>query len=122
MQKPDRVHDGRTLGDGGEPRPPGSLPKYVVEAVTPRTVPELRALAAWAEDLAACREQRPIEVDEAEELVEVDEDNDEGAGAQVIKKVPCGKDCNGCPHGPYEYRVQRQGETLNWEYIGPVDS
>ena len=26
----------------------------------------------------------------------------------------------GCPHGPYEYRVHRDGKQLTWEYIGPV--
>ena len=32
-----------------------------------------------------------------------------------------GKECNGCPHGPYEYRVHREGKDLKWEYIGPVE-
>lgn len=39
----------------------------------------------------------------------------------VIKKIPCGKDCNGCPHGPYEYEVQRDGDKLKWDYIGAVE-
>ena len=77
-------------------------------------------LASWAEDLAEHREQRPIEADDKEELVEV-EDNDDTAGTKVVKKVPCGKDCDGCPHGPYEYRVHRDGKNLKWEYVGPIN-
>lgn len=111
-----------TIADGGKPIPPESVPKYVREGVENQDASTLREIAAWAEQLADYREQRAIEVDEDEELVEVGEDDDdEPSGTQVIKKVPCGKECNGCPHGPYEWRVTREGKDLNWEYIGPVD-
>lgn len=109
------------ITDGGKPIPPESIPKYVCEGVENQDASTLREIAAWAEELADYREQRPIEVDEDEELVEVGDD-DGPAGTPVIKKVPCGKECNGCPHGPYEYRAKRQGKDLDWEYIGPVDS
>ena len=35
--------------------------------------------------------------------------------------IPCWQP-NGCPHGPYGYRVHRDGKKLKQEYIGPVDS
>ena len=110
--------------DGGRPIPPESIPKYVREGVENQDASTLRELAGWAEALAEYREQRPIEVEGDEELVEVGgEGSDDGSGGtQVIKKVPCGKECNGCPHGPYEYRVHRDGKKLKWEYIGPADS
>lgn len=111
------------LADGGKPIPPESIPKYVREGVENQDVPTLRAIAAWAVDLADYREQRPIEVNDDEELVEVGEGDDGGSdGTQVIKKVPCGKECNGCPHGPYEYQVTREGKDLDWDYLGPVDT
>jgi hypothetical protein len=103
-----------------EPVAPASIPEYVREGVERQDASTLRELAAWAEELAEYREQRPIEADDEEELVEV-EDDDDTAGTKVVKKVPCGKDCDGCPHGPYEYRVHRDGKKLNWEYVGPVD-
>ena len=28
-------------------------------------------------------------------------------GSLVSKLVPCGKNCNGCPHAPYLYKVSR---------------
>lgn len=109
------------ITDGGKPIPPESIPKYVREGVENQDVSTLREIGMWAEELADYREQRPIEIEEDEKLVEVGED-EESAGTRVIKKVPCGKECNGCPHGPYEYRAKRQGKDLDWEYIGPVDS
>jgi hypothetical protein len=89
------------LTDGGEPVAPSSIPKYVHEGVEAQDSKTFRDLARWAEALAEYREQRPIEVENDEELVEVDE-TDESGGTTVVKKVPGGKDCGGCPHGPYE--------------------
>ena len=39
-------------------------------------------------------------------------------GSLVSKLVPCGKNCNGCPHGPYLYRVSRVNGKIVWEYLG----
>jgi hypothetical protein len=39
-------------------------------------------------------------------------------GCVVVKLVPCGKNCSGCPHGPYAYRVTKQGGKQHWEYLG----
>lgn len=109
------------LTDGGtsEPVAPASIPKYVREGVKAQDASTLRDLAAWAEELAEYRESRPIEVEDDEALVEVGE-TDESGGTTVVKKVPCGKDCGGCPHGPYEYTVHREGKKLVWEYEGPA--
>ena len=42
----------------------------------------------------------------------------EYGGTLVVKRVPCGKNCRGCPHGPYAYRVKREGEHVKWRYLG----
>jgi hypothetical protein len=39
-------------------------------------------------------------------------------GSIVPKLVPCGKNCKGCPHGPYLYKVSRVKGKLVWEYLG----
>lgn len=39
-------------------------------------------------------------------------------GCLVLKLVPCGKDCNGCPHGPYAYQVTKVGGKQIWKYLG----
>ena len=42
-------------------------------------------------------------------------------GCYVVKYVYCGKNCSGCPHGPYLYRVYRSGGKQHWEYLGRAD-
>ena len=56
------------------------------------------------------------ELDIDGEVIDVDTDGENSARVKVM--YPCGNDCSGCPHGPYEYQVQRDGEDLNWEYAG----
>ena len=122
MANSERTHEPNRIADGGKPSAPASVPKYVREGVEAQDTPTLREIAAWCEELADYREQRSIEVDDEEELVDVENGGgDESVGTTVIKKVPCGKEnCSTCPHGPYEYRVYRVGKDLKWEYIGPV--
>ena len=43
-------------------------------------------------------------------------------GSIISKLVPCGKQCNGCPHGPYLYRVYRKDGKTIWEYLGAKKS
>ncbi|MFA9427018.1 hypothetical protein [Natronorubrum sp. A-ect3] len=42
----------------------------------------------------------------------------------MIKKVSCGKDNCKCQrgelHSPYNYVVRRKGDSLKWDYKGPV--
>ncbi|RLG81247.1 MAG: hypothetical protein DRO40_10020 [Thermoprotei archaeon] len=42
----------------------------------------------------------------------------EHGGCIVVKFVPCGKHCSGCPHGPYKYRVVKIGGKQHWFYLG----
>jgi hypothetical protein len=108
-----------------EPLPPEAIPNYIVDGIDRQDQSTLHAIEEYArqrrEYLAALEQQALDEeelTDEGEQLVDVE---DEDSGTVVIKKVPCGKDCNGCPHGPYKYVVSREGSSLNWEYRGPVD-
>jgi len=41
-----------------------------------------------------------------------------GHGTTVVKLVPCGKHCSGCPHGPYAYRVTKVNGKQVWKYLG----
>ena len=41
-------------------------------------------------------------------------------GSIVVKRIPCGKNCSGCPHGPYAYRVVRVDGKQKWIYLGKV--
>lgn len=39
-------------------------------------------------------------------------------GCHVVKMVRCGKNCRGCPHGPYLYRVTKVNGRQVWKYLG----
>lgn len=53
---------------------------------------------------------------ETGEVLSVDPSGEHSA--RVKKMVPCGNDCSACPHGPYTFQVDRDGDELSWEYIG----
>ncbi len=108
-----------------DPTPPEEIPVYIIEGIDRQDQETLAAIEAYARERRRyldAAEQRDLEeedlTDSDEELLEVEES---GRGTVVIKKVPCGKDCSGCPHGPYKYVVSREGNELNWEYKGRVE-
>lgn len=100
---------------------PLQLPGYLVDPIRKTSSENLEmVIAVAAKELQERNsvEEKEIEAGEGEEIVEVQKQS--SGPTTVIKNVPCGKECNGCPHGPYEYAVQRDGDDLEWEYIGPV--
>lgn len=66
----------------------------------------LRGLAAW-KDWDLSEDEIRDAASEDETVADVQEGS---SGTIVTKKIPCGKDCSGCPHGPYEYRAYRDGD------------
>jgi hypothetical protein len=105
------------------PERPEEIPTYIVDGLERQDPETLREIATYAELLARHREREisrdELEdaVGEGEELESVQEESD-GKGVVVKKRIPCGKDCNGCPHGPYEYRAYREGDQVKTEYLG----
>ena len=107
-----------------EPEPPDVIPAYIADGIARQDRETLAAIEDYAqarreylETLAAQSVDETALADSDEELVDVEESQE---GTVVIKRVPCGKDCSGCPHGPYKYIVRREGEHLKWTYKGPV--
>ena len=41
-----------------------------------------------------------------------------GSMTYRLEKVSCGKNCKGCPHGPYWYAYWREGGKTRSKYIG----
>ena len=90
-----------------EPTTPDAIPDYIVTGIDRQDQETLEAIETYArqrrEYLEAAERGELDEEDLAdsdEELLDVEESE---GGTVVIKKVPCGKDCGGCPHGPYKY-------------------
>jgi len=109
------------MSDATEPpEPPGEIPQYVADGVRRQDKETLRLIQEYAQNLINWLET-PVDVEEAvdedEELVDVQETS--RGGALVEKEIPCGKNCGGCPHGPYLYRVYREGDKVKTEYLGP---
>lgn len=107
------------------PTPAAELPAYVSDPIERQDPERLEAIREYVDELLAyhrAMEAQDLDeelADEDEEIVDVDDDSSDGT--IVTKKVPCGKDCDGCPHGPYDYRVKRVGDSLEWEYLGRSD-
>ena len=106
------------------PPAPEGLPQYLAEGVPKQDDTDLCALRRWIDDVLEYRQDvaaEDIDADEGESIEAVEESS---GGTVVIKKVSCGKDSCKCQsgelHGPYKYVVRRQGDSLNWDYRGPV--
>ena len=107
-----------------EPEPADSIPAYVVDGIDRQDTATLEAIEEYArarrEYLEALEARELAEDDIADDGEEVVDVEDGSNGTVVVKKVPCGKDCDGCPHGPYKYVVRRNGDSLEWDYKGPA--
>lgn len=107
-----------------QPPAPDLLPQYIAEGVPKQDDQSLHALRNWIDNLLAYRQDvaaEDIDASDGETIEAIDKSSD---GTVVIKKVSCGKEncrCqSGSLHGPYRYIVTRHGDSLSWEYKGPV--
>jgi len=106
------------------PSAPDALPQYLAEGVPKQDNADLRVLQNWIDDLLKYRRDvaaEDIDAGKSESIKAVEESS---RGTVVIKKVSCGKNNCKCQsgelHGPYKYIVHRQGDSLDWDYKGPV--
>lgn len=111
------------MGDSTEqPDPPADLPEAVVSALQGLDAHDLRETVAYAQELLQVHHDptEGIEPAPGEEIVEITEYPEYTV---VVKREPCGKDCEECPHGPYVYHVTRERrpdgtEHFHWSFIG----
>jgi hypothetical protein len=57
----------------------------------------------------------PVELPKGNEILAV---KNHGSMTYRLEKVSCGKNCKGCPHGPYWYAYWREGGKTRSKYIG----
>lgn len=104
-----------------EPDAPDDAAAYLVDALDRQDADTLREVASYALRRAAWldRDLEPEELADADE--EIVDQEDTSKGTIVTKKISCGKEsCSSCPHGPYEYRQWREGDTVRSQYLGPA--
>lgn len=106
-----------------EPEPPEEVAQYIQDALDRQDPTTLRQIGDYALELALHREFVPDE--EIEEHLDADETlagvTRTHNGTIVLKEVSCGKgNCSTCPHGPYKYRIYRDGSEFRTEYLGPL--
>jgi len=106
------------------PAAPDSLPQYLADGVPKQDDESLQALQDWINELLAYRRDIATEDIDAGEDESIETVKESSEGTVVIKKVSCGKDNCKCQrgelHGPYKYVVSRKGDSLKWDYKGPV--
>lgn len=108
------------------PSPPADLPEGVVSELQQLTAHELRETIVYAQELLQVSHAPTEQIvpSPGEEIVELT--RHEGY-TKVVKREPCGNDCEECPHGPYVYHVTRERrpdgeERYHWTFIGRLAS
>lgn len=108
-----------------KPRPPDTLPQYVIEGVERQGSQTLEDLAEWAIELAEHKRRPPVEEikEELPDDASVEGYDEETGGWVYTKMIPCGKDrCTSCPHGPYIYKYYYDDSgSLTSEYVGKAN-
>lgn len=104
------------------PTPPEGLPDVLTEELQGLNDEELRKAIIHAQELLMSGGSggSTIEPKPGEDIIKVTEHE---RYTEVVKRVPCGEDCDECPHGPYLYHVSEEilsnGDTkLHWEFLG----
>lgn len=107
------------------PEPPVDYPEDVADLLSDMDVHDLQETIIYAHELLHARDESPlrIEPNPGEEIVRI---ADREGYTEVVKRIPCGEDCEGCPHGPYLYHLLEErlptGEKQpHWALIGRVN-
>lgn len=93
------------------------IPKTIIHSLERQDILVLYEIRNLVERLILERSKPPL----AEELPanrEVLDVQTAGLITYRLEKVSCGKNCKGCPHGPYWYGYWREGGKTRSKYIG----
>jgi hypothetical protein len=93
------------------------IPKSIIRSLARQDLSVLCEIRDHVERLISERRKPPL----AEELPgerEVLEVRTSGSTTYRLERVSCGKNCKGCPHGPYWYGYWREGGKTRSKYVG----
>lgn len=104
------------------PSPPTDFSDDVASTLQEMDVHDLRETIIYAQELLQNHNAPLLQIEPfpGEEIVEITEHS---GYTEVVKRQPCGNDCEDCPHGPYVYHVTRERnldgkERLHWVLLG----
>ena len=79
---------------------------------------EIRDLVAELISKKEVRSNQPSESRDQSARREILEERHSDSMTYRLERVSCGKNCKGCPHGPYWYGYWREGGKTHSKYIG----
>ena len=87
------------------------IPKTISEVLEEQDNTVLQEVKEYIDQLISDR-------DGADLPVEILEENRLGSVTYRQERVYCGKECKGCPHGPYWYAYWKEDGRTHTRYIG----
>jgi len=93
------------------------IPKSIVRSLAHQDLSVLSEIKEHIEHLIT-EMSKPPQPDELPDSREVLEVRTGGSTTYRLERVSCGKNCKGCPHGPYWYGYWREGKKTRSKYIG----
>lgn len=116
VRRRDHADDMQGHADAEPPQPPADAPAYVLDGLGYQDSALLRELGEYALALAQYKAPAPVRDPDlvggrgtpVEHFPAPD-----GKGTIWLQEVSCGKsNCGKCPHGPYAWRVWREGDDV----------
>lgn len=115
------------MANPSEPVAPDSLPKYLAEGLPKQDRETLEDVQDYVEALLNYRglvDEQPIEEEDLPDDAELVKETPKGSIMSEYRT--CGDESCHCmndgeKHGPYRYRVYREGGSVKKEYLGKAD-
>jgi hypothetical protein len=93
------------------------IPKTIIHTLQHQDLSVLYEIRDLVKRLISERD-KPLRAEELPDDREVLDVQTTGSITYRLEKVSCGKNCKGCPHGPYWYGYWREGGKTRSKYIG----
>ena len=97
------------------------IPKAVKDLLKEEDLSTLYEIRDLLADMISMKEAPPCQIGpsgkQGSKREVIDERRSEAMTFR-LERVSCGKNCKGCPHGPYWYAYWREGGKTRSKYIG----
>lgn len=97
------------------------IPRDVRDSLAKEDLPVLYEIRDFVAELISGKEMeksRPGKASDKRACREILEEKHSNSITYRLERIACGKNCKGCPHGPYWYGYWREGGKTRSRYIG----